>query len=201
MSGITVALTGASGIQYGLRLLQALTEAGEETHLLLSEAARIVAGTEAEIPLPRRNRELHRSLCQHLDIDPALLHIHGEQQWTSRLASGSAAPERMVICPCTTGTLAAIASGQSNTLLERAADVVLKERGQLVVVPRETPLSTIHLEHMLTLARLGVVVLPACPGFYHGPQEVRDLIDFVVARVLDHLDVAHRLGPRWAHDR
>ncbi len=201
MSGVTVALTGASGVPYGLRLVQALAEAGETVHLLTSEAGRVVAGMETGTPLPRRSGELHRHLCQRLALAPEQLHVYSEQAWTSRLASGSAAPQRMAICPCTTGTLAAVAGGHSNSLLERAADVVLKERGRLVLVPRETPLSAVHLEHMLALARLGAVVLPANPGFYHQPQRIEDLIDFVVARVLDHLDVAHDLGPRWGEEK
>ncbi len=197
MSGVSVALTGASGLQYGLRLVQTLAEAGETVHLLVSDAARVVAGLETDTPLPRRDGELHRTLTTTLAIDPARLHVYSDQQWTSPLASGSAAPRRMVVCPCTTGTLAAIAGGHSDSLIERAADVVIKEQGRLVVVPRETPLSAIHLEHMLSLARLGVVVLPANPGFYHRPQGVEELIDFVVARILDHLGVVHDLGPRW----
>ena len=200
MSGVTVALTGASGVPYGLRLVQALAGAGESVHLLTSEAGRVVAGMETGTPLPRCSGELHRHLCQRLALAPEQLHVYSEQAWTSRLASGSAAPKRMAICPCTTGTLAAVASGHSNSLLERAADVVLKERGRLVLVPRETPLSAVHLEHMLALARLGAVVLPANPGFYHQPQHIDDLIDFVVARILDHLDVAHELGPRWGQE-
>ncbi|MFP4129442.1 MAG: UbiX family flavin prenyltransferase [Halorhodospira sp.] len=200
MSEVTVALTGASGIPYGLRLVQALAEAGEEVHLLISEAGRLVAGMETASPLPQRSGEVHRHLCRRLALAPAQLHVYSEQAWTSRLASGSAAPKRMAICPCTTGTLAAVASGHSDSLLERAADVVLKERGRLVLVPRETPLSAVHLEHMLALARLGAVVLPANPGFYHQPQHIDDLIDFVVARILDHLDVAHELGPRWGQE-
>ncbi|ABM62772.1 UbiX family flavin prenyltransferase [Halorhodospira halophila] len=200
MSGISVALTGASGMQYGLRLIQALAGAGETVHLLVSDAARVVAGLETDTPLPRRSGELHRELVAALGIDPARLYVYSEQQWTAPLASGSAAPQRMVVCPCTTGTLAAIAGGHSDSLIERAADVVIKERGRLVVVPRETPLSAIHLEHMLSLTRLGVVVLPANPGFYHRPQRVEDLIDFVVARILDHLHVAHDLGPRWGKE-
>lgn len=105
----------------------------------------------------------------------------------------------MVICPCSTGTLAAVATGMSNSLLERAADVVLKERGQLLLVPRETPFNAIHLEHMLNLTRMGATIMPAAPGFYHHPQTVQDLIDFVVARILDHLGVEHSLTGCWGY--
>ncbi|MEJ2675450.1 MAG: UbiX family flavin prenyltransferase, partial [Acidihalobacter sp.] len=123
--------------------------------------------------------------------------VFGEQQWTAPVASGSAPAEAMVICPCTTGTLSSVAVGASRSLIERAADVTLKERRKLIVVLRETPLSEIHLENMLRLTRMGAVMMPANPGFYHRPQSVEDLIDFMVARVLDHLDVPHQLMPRW----
>ena len=115
----------------------------------------------------------------------------------SPVASGSHQARAMVVCPCTTGTLAAIAQGSSDNLIERAADVMIKENRQLIMVPRETPLSAIHLENMLKLARLGVTMLPANPGFYHKPQKVDDLVDFIVARVLDQLQIAHSLVPRW----
>lgn len=197
MSRVSVAITGASGIPYGLRLVQALAAADEEVHLLVSEAGRAVAGLEADAPLPAEPEALHEALCQRLALPPHRLRVWGERDWQAPLASGSAAPRRMAICPCTTGTLAALAGGHSDSLIERAGDVVLKERGTLVVVPRETPLTATHLEHMLTLTRQGAVVLPAAPGFYHGADSVATLIDFIVARVLDHLGVAHKLGPRW----
>lgn len=195
--GVSVALTGASGIQYGLRLIQCLARAGERVHVLASEAARSVATLESGTELPREAEALTAALEAHLGLGAGRLSAYTADQWTAPLASGSGAPRRMAICPCTTGTLAAVAGGHSDSLIERAADVVLKERGRLVVVPRETPLSTIHLEHMLSLARMGATVLPASPGFYHHPAEIGDLVDFVVARTLDHLEVAHGLGPQW----
>ncbi|MBK1726922.1 flavin prenyltransferase UbiX [Halorhodospira neutriphila] len=195
--GVSVALTGASGIQYGLRLIQCLARAGEPVHVLASAAARHVAALEIDTELPREAEALTAALEAHLGLGAGALSAYAEDQWTAPLASGSGAPRRMAICPCTTGTLAAVAGGHSDSLIERAADVVLKERGRLVVVPRETPLSTIHLEHMLSLARMGATVLPASPGFYHRPAAVGDLVDFVVARALDHLEVAHGLGPQW----
>lgn len=117
------------------------------------------------------------------------------------VASGSGAPSSMVICPCSTGTLSAIACGASNNLIERAADVALKERRKLILVPRESPYSTIHLENMLALSRMGAVILPASPGFYHRPQRVEDLVDFVVARILNQLGIENALLPRWGADR
>jgi flavin prenyltransferase len=125
------------------------------------------------------------------------LRAFGREEWFAPVASGSNPPDAMVICPCTMGSLAAIAAGLADNLIERAADVMLKERRPLILVPRETPLSAIHLENMLKLARAGAVILPANPGFYHRPQDVGGVIDFIVARILDHLGVAHALMPRW----
>ncbi len=129
--------------------------------------------------------------------DPMTEQRH-RQQWFSPVASGSNAPRAMVICPCSTGTLAAVAQGMANNLIERAADVMLKERRQLILVPRESPYSEIHLTQMLTLTRMGAVILPASPGFYHQPQQIEDLIDFIVARILDHLQLDHQLIRRWS---
>jgi 4-hydroxy-3-polyprenylbenzoate decarboxylase len=124
------------------------------------------------------------------------LQVFGREQWTAPIASGSAVPKAMVICPCTSGTLATIASGLSRNLIERAADVVL-----MILVHRETPLSVIHLENMLRLAKLGALILPANPGFYHQPHSVNDLVDFIVARILDHLDIVHTLLLPWGESR
>lgn len=115
------------------------------------------------------------------------------------MASGSAAPSKMVVCPCSTGTLSSIAIGASDNLIERAADVVLKERGQLILVPREMPLSSIHLENMLKLSQMGATIMPAAPGFYHNPKTIDDLVDFVVARILDHLGIEQSLVARWGY--
>ena len=126
--------------------------------------------------------------------------MFGPNAWFSPPASGSNAPQALVVCPCTSGALAAIAQGSADNLIERAADVAIKEGRKLILVPRETPLSAIHLENMLKLARLGVVILPPSPGFYHQPQRIEDLVDFVVARLLDHLGIEHQLVPRWAEE-
>lgn len=194
---VALALTGASGVQYGLRLLECLLEAGVHVYLMLSQPARVVIGMETDLSLPGRQAELERALGEMYGAAAGQLQVFGEQQWTAPVASGSAPPEAMVICPCTTGTLSSVAVGASRSLIERAADVTLKERRKLIVVLRETPLSEIHLENMLRLTRMGAVMMPANPGFYHRPKSVEDLIDFMVARVLDHLDVPHRLMPRW----
>jgi 4-hydroxy-3-polyprenylbenzoate decarboxylase len=194
---VTVAVTGASGALYGLRLVDRLLAADTPVYLMISEAGRLVLKMEHDITLPGRSAEVRETLCRRFDSDPALLRVFGPREWTSAVASGSGAPKRMVVCPCTTGTLSAIATGTSDTLIDRAADVVLKERGQLILVPREMPFSEIHLENMLRLSRMGAVIMPASPGFYHRPTDIDGLVDFVVARVLDHLGVEHRLMQRW----
>ncbi len=194
---VTLALTGASGIQYGLRLLDCLLSAEREVHLVVSQAARVVAGLEADLALPTRTDAIRDAVLQRLGSRAGKLRVFGDSQWTAPMASGSGAPRQMVVCPCTTGTLSAIASGASDNLLERAADVVIKEGGKLVLVVRESPLSAIHLENMLKLARLGVVILPASPGFYSAPASVEDMIDFVVARILDQLGVPQSLMQPW----
>lgn len=198
---IALAMTGASGVQYGLRLLECLIEADIQVYLMISQPARIVIGMETDLSLPGRVPELTRTLSAYYKAAPGQLEVLGEQQWTAPVASGSGGPESMVICPCTTGTLSAIAVGASRSLIERAADVILKERRHLIVVLRETPLSEIHLENMLRLTRMGAVMMPANPGFYHRPQGIADLIDFIVARVLDHLSVTHSLLPVWGEPR
>ncbi|WP_017940659.1 MULTISPECIES: flavin prenyltransferase UbiX [unclassified Thioalkalivibrio] len=196
-NSISLALTGASGAPYGLRLLQCLVESGIQVHLMLSKPAQVVLGLETDLDLPGRPQEIARYFSERYQAVPGQIHCYGAEQWTAPVASGSAVPEAMVVCPCTTATVSAIATGASRGLIERAADVVLKERRKLVLVVRETPFSEIHLENMLRLARMGAVVMPANPAFYHRPQSIDDLIDFMVARVLDHLDVEHALVPRW----
>lgn len=197
---ITLAWTGASGPQYGLRLLECLLRAGREVHLLISDAARVVAKLEMDLTLPAQNARLRELLEERFQAAHGQLQVFGKNEWTAPAASGSGAPRQMVICPCTTGTLAAVAAGMSDQLIERAADVVLKERGNLVLVPRETPLSEIHLENMLKLSRMGAVILPANPGFYHRPDSVEAIVDFVVARILDHLGVDQDLIRPWGRE-
>jgi|TARA_R110000822_G_scaffold226254_10_gene358950 4-hydroxy-3-polyprenylbenzoate decarboxylase len=193
---ITLAMTGASGAQYGLRLLDCLVQANCQVQFLISDAARVVVETETELELPN-DGSLEDFLTLNFDAEPGQIVVNSARDWFSSVASGSASPTSMVICPASGGTLSAIACGASNNLIERAADVVIKEKRQLIVVPRETPLSEIHLENMLKLARLGVTVLPAMPGFYQNPETIDDLVDFVVARILDHLGVEQNLLPRW----
>jgi 4-hydroxy-3-polyprenylbenzoate decarboxylase len=194
---VTLGITGASGAPYGLRLLECLLQADIEVALLLSKPGQVVIGMETDLALPGRPGEIERSLGERYGADPGQLRVYGREEWTAPIASGSNLSDAMVICPCTTATLSAVACGNSRSLLERAADVTLKERRPLIVVLRETPLSEIHLENMLRLARAGALMLPANPGFYHRPQRVEDLVDFIVARVLDHLGIEQSLMQRW----
>ena len=197
---ITLALTGASGMPYGLRLLECLLAADCRVHVVYSPAAQIVARQECGLTLPAQPREAARVLGERCGAKDGQLMVFGREDWMAPVASGSNPADAMAVCPCSMGTLGAIAHGLADNLIERAADVMLKERRPLVLVPRETPLSTIHLENMLKLAQAGAVILPPAPGFYDHPQSVGDLVDFVVARVLDQLRVPHSLGPRWGDE-
>jgi len=192
-----LALTGASGMPYALRLLDVMLRGGQRVDLMISAPAQVVIGMETDLGLPGRSAAIQRFLAERYDADPAQLRVFGREEWTAPLASGSSAPRAMVVCPCTTGTLASIALGTSNNLIERAADVVIKEGRKLVLVPREMPFSAIHLENMLKLARLGVVIMPPNPGFYQGAKTIDDLVDFVVARILDQIGIDNALSPRW----
>ncbi|MCL5801175.1 MAG: UbiX family flavin prenyltransferase [Gammaproteobacteria bacterium] len=194
---ISLAITGASGATYGLRLLECLLGAGRQVYLMISAPGQMVIAMETDLKLPSKPTEMAALLSARYAVQPGQLQVFGKEDWMAPVASGSNAPAAMVVCPCTAGTLAAIANGISNNLIDRAADVMLKERRKLILVPRETPYSVIHLENMLRLARAGAVILPANPGFYHNPQRIEDLVDFVVARILDHLEIAHTLTPRW----
>ena len=195
---ICLALTGASGMPYGLRLLETLLAANCKVQLLYSQAAQVVAPQAMDFELPSRPSDAKAALLARFPaIDAEKLAVFGREEWFAPVASGSNPPDAMVVCPCSMGTLAAIAHGLADNLIERAADVVLKEGRKLVLVPRETPFSVIHLENMLRLARAGAVILPPSPGFYQHPQSVQDIVDFVAARVLDQIGVAHTLMQRW----
>lgn len=197
---ITLAITGASGVPYALRLLQCLVKANYRVHLLISSAAKVVIATEQEdANVPAQPAAAAAYFKHRYEAKEGQILCYGKEEWFSPVASGSAAPKKMVICPCSTGTLSAVATGASDNLIERAADVVIKERGQLILVLRETPFSTIHLENMLKLSQIGVTVMPAAPGFYHKPQSIDDLIDFMVGRMLDHLGIEQTIMPRWGY--
>lgn len=199
---IALGITGASGVQYSFRLLQVLLHANVDVHLMISKAAQVVIGMETDLSLPGRSSEIQKFLIDKYGIyDPHVEHqrlqVFGEDEWTAPVASGSNNVDAMVVCPCSMGALSSIATGASNNLLERAADVMLKERKKLILVPRETPYSDIHLENMLKLSRMDAVIVDANPGFYNSPKSIDDLVDFVVAKVLDQLKVEHDLQPKW----
>jgi 4-hydroxy-3-polyprenylbenzoate decarboxylase len=192
---IVMAITGASGAPYAVRLIQALASAGQPVQLIVSDHGLRLLRTETEI-------HSVESLRAHVGAGAWDAHVttFDDGDRGAAPASGSARNRGMVICPCSMGTISAISQGTSRSLVERAADVALKERRRLIVVPRETPYSAIHLENMLRITRAGAVVLPASPGFYHRPTAIAELVDFVVARVLDHLDVEHSIGRRWGEE-
>ena len=191
---IALAISGASGAIYGLRVLEELVrDKALEVHLTITPAAQKVLAIENGIRVDLR--AFKPAALGVKNAERARYHAHDDLM--APLASGSFRLEAMAVVPCSMACAGAIAHGLSKDLVERTADVVLKERRPLIVVPRETPFSPLHLENLLALARLGVTVIPACPGFYGKPRSVADLVDFVVARVLDHLGVAHDLGPRW----
>lgn len=189
---LVMAVTGASGAPYAVRLLGALVAAGQPVQLIVSDHGLRLLRTETDIGTVAELRARVGTAGWDAHVT-----VFDDGDRGAAPASGSARSRGMVICPCSMGTISAISQGTSRSLVERAADVVLKERRTLVLVPRETPYSAIHLENMLRLTRAGAVVLPASPGFYHRPTQIGELVDFVVARVLDHLGVAHSIGRRW----
>ncbi len=205
----TVAVTGASGAPYFIQLLRSLLESNVKVNLLLSSAAKEVIKTELNLKLPVKDDELKSffldffsdSFLSKNPLDNSKqLNFYGKEEWTSPVASGSSPSRAMIVCPCSMGTLSAISHGASNNLIERAADVMLKERKQLILLTREMPLSSIHLENMLKLSQMGVTIMPASPGFYQKADSVSDLVNFVVARILDHLNINQSLTPKWGDE-
>lgn len=170
---ITLAMTGASGALYGLRLLDCLVQEEREVHFLASKAALLVTATETDVVLPPRAQDMQHFLTEYTGAAPGQIRVHGLEDWMAPVASGSGAPSAMVVVPCSMGTLSAIATGASNNLIERAADVALKERRQLILVPREAPFSSIHLENMLKLSRMGAVIPAGFAGFLSAATDGR----------------------------
>jgi 4-hydroxy-3-polyprenylbenzoate decarboxylase len=228
MHDLVVAITGASGSIYAVRLLEILLTTGSNVHVIISPAAAQVCKHELGLTLDLENLDVPqlisagsrwlqesksasfssgaaagdsgRSESSHGDISASQLTYHHYQDYSAGIASGSFLTGGMVICPCSMGTLASLANGHSSNLIHRAADVHLKERRKLIVVPRETPLGSIQLENMKRLTDAGAVVLPAMPAFYHHPTTIHDLIDFVVGRICDQLGIAHNLFKRWGQE-
>ncbi|MBF0176017.1 MAG: UbiX family flavin prenyltransferase [Magnetococcales bacterium] len=192
-----VAMTGASGAAYGLGLIRALLSVNARVDLLLSEAALQVIAHECQLAWSGDADTLQRTLSEHFATDANHLQYYGPKDWHAPVASGSGGVRHMVICPCSMGTLGALAHGLADNLIRRAADVVLKEGGTLILVPRETPLTAIHLENMLRLSRTGATILPAAPGFYHRPATVDALVGFIVERILSRLGISASTPLHW----
>ena len=195
---LTIAMTGASGAPYTLRLLEICLQTDIHIQFICSQPGQIVLGMESDLKLTGSPQKIRQQLASWFDASPSRISVFAKDQWTSPAASGSSVADAMVVCPCTMGSLAAIAAGTSENLIHRAADVIIKERKKLILVPRETPFSSIHLENMLKLSNLGVIILPPNPGFYQGVSQLSDLIDFVVSRILDQLGLENEISPRWA---
>ncbi|SNB63759.1 putative aromatic acid decarboxylase [Kingella negevensis] len=194
---VTLAFTGASGFPYGWRLLETLLATGKNVYVLFSQAARVVAKQEMNLDLPAEAEKIQAHLQAYFNVDASRLRVFAQDDWFAPIASGTGTADAMVICPASMGTIAAIAHGTSDSLMERAADVAIKEKRPLVLVPREAPLSALHLENLLKLARLGCTILPPAAGFYHQPKTVDDMINFVVARILDQLRISHNIIQSW----
>lgn len=200
VNDLVLAITGASGSAYAARLLKVLIAAGRNVHLVISPAGQQVIGHELGLKIDTSDFSIEQFLPEFAESENSgigQVQLHDYRDFSAGIASGSFQTAGMVICPCSMGTLAAVSQGLSQNLIHRAADVHLKERRKLIVVPRETPLGSIQLSNMKTLADAGAVILPAMPGFYNQPESIDDLVDFVVARICDQLGVEQDLTKRW----
>lgn len=197
MAVYTLAITGASGSPYALRLLQVLLQKGHNVYLLISGDGLKIVNDETGVMLKGSETDVQYALERQFDLKEGQLRYFDEDNMYAPIASGSAPVDAMIMIPCSMKALAAVANGFASNLIERAADVTLKEKRKLVLVPRETPLSAIHLRNMLTLSEMGCSIIPAMPAFYHHPKHLQDLVDFIVARVLDSLGIENDLSPRW----
>jgi 4-hydroxy-3-polyprenylbenzoate decarboxylase len=197
MSIYTVAITGASGAPYAHRLLQALVQAGHSVYVSITEDGLAILNDEAGLQLKGSETDIQNILQKHFKAAAGQLTYFDEDNLYAPIASGSVKIDAMIVIPCSMKALASMANGFASNLIERAADVTMKEKRKLIIVPRETPLSPIHLRNMLTLAELGCHLIPAMPAFYHHPEKVSELVDFIVGRVLDNLGIENDLSPRW----
>ncbi len=197
MSIYTIAITGASGAPYALRLLQVLLQKGHNVYLSISGDGLKILSEEAGVLLKGSETDIQNILERQFDVKEGQLRYFDEDAMYAPIASGSTRVDAMIVIPCSMKALAAFANGFASNLIERAADVTIKERRKLILVPRETPLSAVHLKNMLRLAELGCHIIPAMPAFYHHPKHLQDIVDFIVGRVLDSLGVENDLAPRW----
>ncbi len=192
---LVLAITGASGVVYGQRLLEILLKSNVNVHLTISDSAQVVAKHELGLDIDLANFEIEQLLPGFKHAGSLVYHNH--RDFMTPIASGAFKTRGMIVCPCSGGTMSGIATAASRNLIQRAADVHLKERRPLVLVPRETPLSLVQIDNMRTACAAGATILPASPGFYHGTESIRDVVDFIVARILDHFDIEHQLVKRW----
>jgi 4-hydroxy-3-polyprenylbenzoate decarboxylase len=197
MATYTVAISGASGAPYALRLLQVLIKGGHLVYLSVSGDGLSILNDETGLMLKGSETDIQNALVKHLEAKEGQLNYFDEDNMYAPIASGSVKIDAMVVIPCSMKTLASIAHGFASNLIERSADVTLKEKRKLILVPRETPLSSIHLRNMLTLSEMGCNIIPAMPAFYHHPKRISDMVDFIVGRVLDSLGIENDLSPRW----
>ena len=197
MSTYTIAISGASGAPYALRLLQALVKGGHSIYLTISGDGLSILHDETGLMLKGSETDIQYALEKHLEAKDEQISYFDEDNMYAPIASGSVKVDAMVVVPCSMKALASIAHGFASNLIERAADVMLKEKRKLIIVPRETPLSAIHLRNMVTLAEAGCHIIPAMPAFYHHPKKISDMVDFVTGRVLDSMGVENDLSPRW----
>lgn len=197
MATYTIAITGASGAPYAHRLLQTLVKAGHSIYLSISGDGLSILNDETELKLKGSETDIQYALEKHFEAREGQITYFDEGYMYAPIASGSVKVDAMVVVPCSMKTVAAIANGYASTLIERAADVTLKEKRRLILVPRETPLSAVHLRNMLTAAELGCHIIPAMPAFYHHPKHVSDMVDFIAGRVLDSMGIENDLAPRW----
>jgi flavin prenyltransferase len=197
MGTYIVAVSGASGTPYALRLLEVLIKSSHTVYLSISGDGLSILNDETGLMLKGSETDIQFEIEKQLDAKEGQISYFDEDNMYAAIASGSNKVDAMVVIPCSMKTLSAIAHGYSSTLIERAADVTLKERRKLIIVPRETPLSAIHLKNMLTLAELGCSIIPAMPAFYHRPKKIKDMVDFIVGRVLDSMGIENDLSPRW----
>ena len=197
MSTYTVAISGASGAPYALRVLRALVQGGHSVSVCISGDGLSILNDETGLMLKGSETDIQFALEKHLDAGEGQITYYDEGYMYAPIASGSVKVDAMVVIPCSMKTLASIANGFASNLIERAADVMIKEKRKLIIVPRETPLSAIHLRNMLTLAEAGCHIIPAMPAFYHHPGKISDMVDFIAGRVLDSMGVENELSPRW----
>lgn len=197
MSIYTVAITGASGAPYALKLLHELISRGHHVYVSISREGLSILHDETGVLLKGSETDIQNALERYLDAKEGQIQYFEEDNLYAAIASGSVRVDAMVVIPCSMKTLAAIANGFASNLIERAADVMIKEKRNLIIVPRETPLSAIHLRNMLTLAELGCKLIPAMPAFYHHPKRIQDMVDFIVGRVLDAMGIENELAPTW----